>query len=372
MTSNDNATRNQSTNASSGDSGQTHRGPVEPAPDLAMSALYGNRDLPAGTPERPLVTFALFAYNQEKYIRQSVEGALAQTYRPLEIILSDDGSSDRTFEIMQEMAAAYDGPHQVLVRQSAKNFGPVSHVLDVAEVASGEFMVVAAGDDISLPERTERLTPLFSDADVAAGSSDVLTIDETGENIEKDGQRVTNWDRWHVADPTWILGCSAAYRVSFLRALPRSETKLFYEDIIFCDCMKILGYRSFWTKDQFVKYRFHANNLSSRHQKLIDEEENAAITRWQRTVDSKDYCISVISKLKDKLSINTGLDKVFHDQKKYLSLLARWPKLTIIERSRLLWMSYNRGQLRMAIIRVFGYNFFRFVKNAKNRKNGGT
>ena len=41
----------------------------------------------------PLVTFALFAYNQERYVREAVEGAFAQTYQPLEIILSDDCSS---------------------------------------------------------------------------------------------------------------------------------------------------------------------------------------------------------------------------------------------------------------------------------------
>ena len=49
---------------------------------------------------RPLITFALFAYNQEKYIEEAVQGAFLQTYSPLEIILSDDGSTDRTFEII--------------------------------------------------------------------------------------------------------------------------------------------------------------------------------------------------------------------------------------------------------------------------------
>ena len=55
--------------------------------------------------DRPLVTFALFAYNQEQYIREAIEGAFAQTYQPLEIILSDDCSTDRTFEIMREMGS---------------------------------------------------------------------------------------------------------------------------------------------------------------------------------------------------------------------------------------------------------------------------
>ena len=53
--------------------------------------------------EQLFVTFVLFAYNQEKYIREAVEGALSQTYGAMEIILSDDRSTDRTFEIMEEV-----------------------------------------------------------------------------------------------------------------------------------------------------------------------------------------------------------------------------------------------------------------------------
>jgi glycosyltransferase involved in cell wall biosynthesis len=112
---------------------------------------------PTEISERPLVTFALFAYNQEQYIREAVEGAFAQTYEPLEIILSDDCSSDRTFEIMQEMAAAYEGPHEVRVRKNEVNFGTALHVQAVAKHSKGTIVVVAAGDDVSLPERCERI-----------------------------------------------------------------------------------------------------------------------------------------------------------------------------------------------------------------------
>ena len=68
--------------------------------------------------ERPLVTFALFAYNQEKYIREAVEGTLAQVYDPLQIILSDGCSSDRTFEIIQEIAASYAEPHRLILNRN--------------------------------------------------------------------------------------------------------------------------------------------------------------------------------------------------------------------------------------------------------------
>ena len=74
--------------------------------------------------DRPLITFALFAYNQERFIREAVAGAFSQTYSPLEIILSDDCSSDRTFEIIQEMTAGYEGPHKVILNRNEKNPPP--------------------------------------------------------------------------------------------------------------------------------------------------------------------------------------------------------------------------------------------------------
>jgi hypothetical protein len=58
-----------------------------------------SEEMPDNETDQPLVTFALFAYNQEKYIREAVEGAFAQTYEPIEVILSEDYSTDRTFEI---------------------------------------------------------------------------------------------------------------------------------------------------------------------------------------------------------------------------------------------------------------------------------
>ena len=67
------------------------------------------------------MTFALLADNQEDYIRESVQGTFAQAYKQLEITLSDDCSSDRTYQIMQEMAGAYRGPDQdSSVRRAAK------------------------------------------------------------------------------------------------------------------------------------------------------------------------------------------------------------------------------------------------------------
>jgi glycosyltransferase involved in cell wall biosynthesis len=107
--------------------------------------------------ERPLVTHFLYAYRQERTIRAAVESVLAQTWQPLEVILSDDCSPDGTFAIMEEMAAAYRGPHRIVLNRNPTNLGVGRHAAQIMERASGEFIVESGGDDISLPHRTERL-----------------------------------------------------------------------------------------------------------------------------------------------------------------------------------------------------------------------
>jgi glycosyltransferase involved in cell wall biosynthesis len=109
----------------------------------------------------PLVTFAIFAFNQEAFIREAVLGAFSQTYSPLEIIISDDCSSDGTFAIITEMAAAYQGPHKVIARRNPVNLGVGEHVNEMARVASGEILVLAAGDDVSLPSRAAAVAETF-------------------------------------------------------------------------------------------------------------------------------------------------------------------------------------------------------------------
>lgn len=131
--------------------------------------------------ELPLVTFALFAYNQEKYIREAIEGAFSQTYEPLEIILSDDCSTDRTFEIMQEMTKSYKGPHTVIVRKSPENLGVAHHINSVLEASTGSIISWAAGDDIADPKRTKTLVlPLLKHPSIVGTHSSIREVDVNG------------------------------------------------------------------------------------------------------------------------------------------------------------------------------------------------
>jgi glycosyltransferase involved in cell wall biosynthesis len=112
---------------------------------------------PEPSGERPLVSFFVTAYRQEHLVRAAIEGAFAQTWAPLEILLSDDASPDGTYAVMQEMAAAYRGPHRLILNRNPKNLGITAHVDRIMELTSGAFVVQNAGDDVSVPERTDAL-----------------------------------------------------------------------------------------------------------------------------------------------------------------------------------------------------------------------
>lgn len=106
---------------------------------------------------KPLVSFMVFCYKQEQFIRDAIKGAFEQTYEPLEIIFSDDCSPDRTFEIIQEEVRSYQGPHKIILNRNESNLGLAGNINAAFKLAKGEFFVMAAGDDISVPSRTGEL-----------------------------------------------------------------------------------------------------------------------------------------------------------------------------------------------------------------------
>ena len=135
--------------------------------------------------KNPLVTFALFSYNQEKYIRKALEGALSQDYAPLEIIISDDCSSDNTYGTICDVVAQYEGPHKIIVNLNEKNLGLAKHVNKVVAMSAGDLIVVAAGDDISYSFRTSKLAEIFlnSDKEPLLIHSSALTISPEGNSL---------------------------------------------------------------------------------------------------------------------------------------------------------------------------------------------
>jgi len=143
------------------------------------------------TATNPLVTFALFAYNQEKFIIDALQGALAQTYSPLQIIVSDDCSSDRTFDLVKKFLHTYKSSHEIILNRNDTNIGIAQHVRKIASLAKGSIIIFAAGDDISEPFRTSSLVSVFATSPrTMAIFSDAYLINESNKLLGSFGIRL--------------------------------------------------------------------------------------------------------------------------------------------------------------------------------------
>jgi glycosyltransferase involved in cell wall biosynthesis len=98
-------------------------------------------------------SIVLYCYNGEPYVQDAVASLLEQDWQNLEIVLSDDGSTDRTFEIMEAAARDYHGPHRVLLNRNPVNLGIGSQINAAVAMTTGELILLANGDDISEPYR---------------------------------------------------------------------------------------------------------------------------------------------------------------------------------------------------------------------------
>jgi glycosyltransferase involved in cell wall biosynthesis len=133
---------------------------------------------------RPLVSYRVQCYRHEAFVREAVTSVLAQTYRPLEIVITDDASPDRTFEIVQTVARAYRGPHRVVLYRSEQNRDIFEHFNEAAHLMRGAFLMWLAGDDVAAPEQTECLVNAWLEGDVSGVWSNCRVIDEQGRDIE--------------------------------------------------------------------------------------------------------------------------------------------------------------------------------------------
>lgn len=125
----------------------------------------------------PRVTLGLITYRQQAFVAQALRGALAQTWSPLEIIVCDDASPDQTYEIACAEARAYNGPHHLSLHRNDRNLG-IGNFNRLMELASGELIVIAHGDDLSLPDRVARIVDAWRRTGASMVTSNALVIGE--------------------------------------------------------------------------------------------------------------------------------------------------------------------------------------------------
>jgi len=185
----------------------------------------------------PRATIVLLAYNQERTVRRAATSCLAQDCEPLEIILSDDASTDGTFGLLQELAANYRGPHRVWARRNARNLGIGAHYNELLACSQGTFLVTAAGDDISEPDRVRRLLAAWDATDchadlIASHVVDLDDDDQLHDVMRVDDLSVYRSPRDWAAKRPYIIGAGHAFTRRMMERFGPMSPEVFYEDQI--------------------------------------------------------------------------------------------------------------------------------------------
>lgn len=168
----------------------------------------------------PLVSVFIPSYQHAPYVRQAIESILGQTYRHFELIISDDGSSDRSAEIIQE----YSADDRISVRLLPEN-STGEHNNTVFHEFRGEFFAVLNSDDYWTPDKLKKqVSYMLDNPHIGVVLSDAELIDEHNRPVGSSPFYMQNraraeWLRYFFTNPNCLCYPSMLIRGDLYRKL---------------------------------------------------------------------------------------------------------------------------------------------------------
>lgn len=164
--------------------------------------------------ERPLVSVIVPSYNQGRFIRETLESILSQSYRPLEILVIDGASTDETLEVLRSFGATpglrwWSEPDRGVVEAVNKGFAR----------ARGEVGAIQSSDDAYLPGAVgAAVGHLCGDPGLAFVFGDVVKVDAGGEELSRNVLGPFSIEGV-LSSRTWIPQPACFFRMDLAKSL---------------------------------------------------------------------------------------------------------------------------------------------------------
>jgi len=248
----------------------------------------------------PLVSVIIPTYNAEQYIAVAVESVLGQSYRQFELIVIDDGCTDRTAEKL----AAYKEAR--VIRQG--NAGPSAARNHGIRIAKGKYCAFLDSDDIMMPERLKlQVHKMEEHSEAGLVYTDLMTFDENGivhkskkEFIKPHSGKVLG----KLLRENFITASTVMVRRDcFKKAGYFDESMNHSED--YKMWLNIAKYYSIEYVDlPLVKYRYHEGSLSRNRIVINTSSYNVVKTFWEENNEYKQkhrlvHKLSIANQLKN-------------------------------------------------------------------------
>ncbi|HZB14790.1 MAG TPA: glycosyltransferase [Chryseolinea sp.] len=223
----------------------------------------------------PKVSIICTCFNHEHYVVESLQSVLSQSYKNYELIVIDDGSSDRSAAVIENFQRQH--PQFTFIRLE-RNEGICKAFNTGFNVSNGDFIIDLAADDVLLPDRVERGVELFKTLDNNYGVifADAEWIDAHGNRLFLHSQKYPHdtipqgdiykdlIERYFICSPTIM------FRKSVIDTLGGYDETLTYEDFDFwIRSSRIYKYR--YQRDVLVKKRKLKNSLSHNQFKILNK-----------------------------------------------------------------------------------------------------
>jgi glycosyltransferase involved in cell wall biosynthesis len=205
----------------------------------------------------PTVAVVVTTYNGATYLPAQLESIIHQTYKPSQIIIIDDASSDDTINIVHAFAAAHP---EVMVVQNETRLGYIKNFEKGMLLASAHYVALSDQDDIWVPHKLEKLLASIGDQMLAYSDSEL--IDANGHLLHKKMSSIKNQLAYHTpimyAIGAWAPGHAMLFKKELIDKavpFPTLVTHDFWLGFV-ATCYSTVVY----VNEPLVHYRQHTQN----------------------------------------------------------------------------------------------------------------
>lgn len=256
-----------------------------------------------------------------KYIKRILGFSLALiALIPLSFVyLSDDCSTDSTFEIMKKMADEYSGPHKIVLNRNEQNLGIAKHMNKAyMELATGSIIVAAHGDDISKPERTQKSYEFLSEnPEFTACSFGIDAIDENGNHLAAHSTSVKHIHIYDFEKGGNIPAPSRCFYKKVMEIFGPLNDDCPTEDELISFRSLLLGENAF-LPEHMVKYRKHTGSSSNPEnfgkfplEKILKQQNDDMVKAVEMNLITSEQHEKTYQKLKKGMLIRKRYRKYF-------------------------------------------------------------
>jgi glycosyltransferase involved in cell wall biosynthesis len=142
------------------------------------------------------VSVAMATFDGERFLPEQLASLARQTVLPDELVVHDDGSSDRTLDVVGEFAR--ESPFPVRVQRGERRLGFADAFLAAAKACSGELVAFCDQDDVWLPRKLERCRAAFEEGGVLVAIHSTEVVDE---RLARSGRRYPDVSADRIVPP---------------------------------------------------------------------------------------------------------------------------------------------------------------------------